>query len=266
MNGESPMIRAGLGIAQRRARDHGQQRDRRRARRACPRARSAGPRASASGVTSGVSSAVAGPSPPSAGSYAPRPVLDELRRDDRQHDRDEDRRADAEVEVGGEVDVRVRRRAGRVVRDLGQDAVERRDQEVHAEARGHAGERGRDAGERVSADALERGRAQGYQHEVAGVGGDARDHAEQDDDERQRAREDTPTSLRISAAISPAASARPTPIITTRMIATAAKLLKFVDERREEEAHAVGGQQALDLRRLRHELVVVGGSGSVGPT
>ena len=39
--------------------------------------------------------------------------------------------------------------------------------------------------------------------------------------------DETPTSLRISAPISPAASARPTPIITTRMIATAAKLLKL---------------------------------------
>ena len=39
--------------------------------------------------------------------------------------------------------------------------------------------------------------------------------------------DETPTSLRISAAISPAASASPTPIITTRMIATAAKFLKF---------------------------------------
>ena len=39
--------------------------------------------------------------------------------------------------------------------------------------------------------------------------------------------DETPTSLRISAAISPAASARPTPIITTRMIATAAKFRKF---------------------------------------
>ena len=37
----------------------------------------------------------------------------------------------------------------------------------------------------------------------------------------------TATSLRISAPISPAASARPTPIITTRMIETAAKLRKL---------------------------------------
>ena len=39
--------------------------------------------------------------------------------------------------------------------------------------------------------------------------------------------EEAATSLRISAPISPAASARPTPIITTRMIATAAKLRKL---------------------------------------
>ena len=41
------------------------------------------------------------------------------------------------------------------------------------------------------------------------------------------ASDETLTSLRISAPISPAASARPTPIITTRMIATAAKLRKL---------------------------------------
>ena len=41
------------------------------------------------------------------------------------------------------------------------------------------------------------------------------------------AADDTLTSFRISAPIRPAASARPTPIITTRMIATAAKLRKF---------------------------------------
>ena len=40
--------------------------------------------------------------------------------------------------------------------------------------------------------------------------------------------DETPTSLRISAPISPAASARPTPIITTSMIATAEKFLKLL--------------------------------------
>ena len=39
--------------------------------------------------------------------------------------------------------------------------------------------------------------------------------------------EETATSFRISAPIRPAASARPTPIITTRMIETAAKLRKL---------------------------------------
>ena len=39
--------------------------------------------------------------------------------------------------------------------------------------------------------------------------------------------DETLTSFRISAPIRPAASARPTPIITTRMIATAAKLRKL---------------------------------------
>ena len=63
-----------------------------------------------------------------------------------EHERDEDRRADPEVQVRGEVDVRAARPgpAG-VVRDLGQHAVERGDQEVHAEARRDAGEGRRDA-------------------------------------------------------------------------------------------------------------------------
>ena len=116
------------------------------------------------------------------------PALDEARRDERQHERDEDRRGDPEEQVRGEVDLRVGvGERGGVVGDLGQHAVERRDQEVHAEARGDAGERRRDAGQRVSPDALERDRPERYQHEVSGVGRDARDHAEQHDDERQRA-------------------------------------------------------------------------------
>ena len=39
--------------------------------------------------------------------------------------------------------------------------------------------------------------------------------------------DETPTSLRISAPMRPAASASPTPIITTRMIVTAEKFLKL---------------------------------------
>ena len=77
--------------------------------------------------------------------------------------------------------------AGGVVRDLGQHAVERRDQEVDAEARRDAREGRRDARQRMTADAQERDGPEGYQHQVAGVGGDAREDAEQHDDERQAA-------------------------------------------------------------------------------
>ena len=83
---------------------------------------------------------------------------------------DQDRRGDAEVEVRGEVDraVQVDERA-RVVRDLGQHPVERSDQEVDPETRGDARECCGHPGERIASDALERGGAQGYQHEVPGV-------------------------------------------------------------------------------------------------
>ncbi len=105
----------------------------------------------------------------------------------RQDDRHEDRRGDAEVEVRREVDraVRVDERAC-VVRDLGQHAVERRDQEVDSEARCDAGERSRHPGERVAPDALERGGAQGYQHEIPGIRGNAREDPDEDDDRRQQ--------------------------------------------------------------------------------
>ena len=63
--------------------------------------------------------------------------------------------------------------------------------------------------------------------------------------------DETPTSLRISAPISPAASASPTPIITTRMIATAAKLRKLSTNDVKRKRTPSTGQQALDLGRLR---------------
>ena len=186
MNGESPMMVPGLGVPQRRARDHRQERDRRRRRRACR----AGVAQAARLVLGRDLCARVLPSSSSALGRVPgsEAALDELRGDEREHDRDEDRRADAEVQVRGDVDVSAS--AGRarrpVVRDLRQHAVERRDQEVHAEARRDACEGGGDAGERMAADAQERRGPEGYQHEVAGIGGDARDDAEQDDDERQR--------------------------------------------------------------------------------
>ena len=116
-------------------------------------------------------------------------------------------------------------------------------------------------------DALEGRGPQGDQHEVPGVGGDARDDAEEDDDEASASPlDETPTSLRISAPISPAASASPTPIITTRMIATAEKFRKFDDERREEVPDPLAGQQALDRRGLGHDGVVASRDGLGRPT
>ncbi len=73
-----------------------------------------------------------------------------------------------------------------VVGDLGQHAVDRRDDQVHAEHRGDAGERRRQSRDRMAAQAQEGGRAQRDQHQVAGVGGDARQHAHRHDDEGDR--------------------------------------------------------------------------------
>jgi hypothetical protein len=60
-------------------------------------------------------------------------------------------------------------RSDRLVGDLGQYAVERRDQKVDPEAGGDAGERRRDPCQGVAPDALERGRPERDQDEIAGV-------------------------------------------------------------------------------------------------
>ena len=75
----------------------------------------------------------------------------------------------------------------RLVRDLGHDPVDRRDQQVDPERRADAGEAGRQTGQRVPAHAVEGGRRQRDQDQVAGVGGDARQDADQHDDERDQA-------------------------------------------------------------------------------
>ncbi len=180
--------------------------------------------------------------------------LDDAHGDERHDDRDQDRRGDAEVQVRGEVDraLGVDERA-RVVRDLGQDAVERRDQEVDAEAGGDARERGRHPGERVAADALERSRTQGYQHEVPGVGGDAREDADEDDDRRQhrlrRDADELPDQRPDQAGGLGEADAdhHHEDDRDRREVA------EVGDERREEEADPVGREEALDRRRLRDD-------------
>jgi hypothetical protein len=193
------------------------------------------------------------------------PALDESRGDDREHDGDEERRCDPEVEVRREVDVRVLvDQRGRIVGDLGQHPVQGRDEEVDPEARGDAGERRRDPGQRIAPDALERDRPERDQHEVAGIGGDARDHAEQDDDEGQRAARghgDEPPDQRPDE---PGRLGQPDADHHHQDDRHRREVAEVVDERGEQVAHAVDRQQALDLRRLGADLVVGGGLGLRG--
>ena len=70
------------------------------------------------------------------------------------------------------------------------------------------------------------------------------------------AADETATSLRISAPIRPEASARPTPIITTRMIATAAKLRKFATNDVNMKRMPSAESEALDRRGLLDDLVL----------
>ena len=78
--------------------------------------------------------------------------------------------------------------------------------------------------------------------------------------------DETPTSLRISAPISPAASARPTPIMTTSMIATAEKFLKLstkdVNRKRMPSPVRRPLTFAVSVLTVRRRGLV----GSVGPT
>ena len=78
-----------------------------------------------------------------------------------------------------------RDQADRLVGDLGDHRVGRRQDEVDAEDRADAGEAGGHAGSGCRPDARERGGAERDQDQVAGVGRDAREHADHDQDERQ---------------------------------------------------------------------------------
>ena len=97
--------------------------------------------------------------------------------------RQQDDRGDREPEVGGQTDRdrRVRRVDG-VVRELGQDRVERLDEHVHGERAGDRGKAGGQSRERMPADAQECDARQRNQHEIAGVRRDARQNAHEDQD------------------------------------------------------------------------------------
>jgi hypothetical protein len=78
--------------------------------------------------------------------------------------------------------------------------------------------------------------------------------------------DETPTNLRISAAIRPAASARPTPTITTRMIATAEKLRKLLTN--DVNRYRMPSPWSRPFTFVVSVTVryACGGTGSVGPT
>ena len=110
--------------------------------------------------------------------------LDHLLGQDRADDAHEDRRGDHEVEVADQRHLaRGIDEPDRVVGHLGEQRVGRRHEEVDEEDRGDAREAGREAGQRMPAEAVEGGAAERHQHQVAGVGGDRRDDAEHHDDE-----------------------------------------------------------------------------------
>ena len=72
--------------------------------------------------------------------------------------------------------------------------------------------------------------------------------------------------MRISAPISPAASARPTPIITTRMIVTAAKLRKLSTNEVNRKRTPLVVSRPWTLATSRSMWYAAGGAASVGPT
>ena len=88
---------------------------------------------------------------------------------------------------------------------------------------------GGEPGERMAPEAEERRRPEGDQDQVAGVARDAREHADQDDDERDRARgRDARRACGSARPSGPAFSATPTPIMATKITATTLKLAKLV--------------------------------------
>ena len=110
----------------------------------------------------------------------------------------------------------------RLVRDLGDDAVDRRDQHVDGEHGADARVGGGEPGERMSAEAEERSRPERDQDEVAGIAGDAREDAEKTMMNVSTRRRDA-DELSDQRPISPAFSATPTPIIATKITATTLK-------------------------------------------
>jgi hypothetical protein len=187
------------------------------------------------------------------------PRLDDLGRDERDHHGQEQRAADPEVEVRDEVDLRLGvDQRGRLVGDVGDHRVGRHDQHVDPERRADRAEAGRDPGQRVAPDAQERGRRQRDQHEVAGVGGDARHDPDEHDDVRQRGRRRDRHELADQAADQARELGDADADHRHEDHADGGEAEEVRHERREHEADAVAGQQALDLEGLPRHGVALG--------
>src|ERR1041385_6624806 len=103
----------------------------------------------------------------------------------------------------------------------------------------------------------ERRRPQGNEHEVARVGSDARDDPEQHDDECQRALRRDADELAYQRGYQPGRLRQADADHHDEDDRHRREVPEVVDERREEVADAVAGEQALDLRRLGDEAVVL---------
>ena len=185
------------------------------------------------------------------------PALDHARGHDAEHEREQDRRSDAEPQVRRQVDRLARRHeVDRLVGDLGEHRVGRRHQQVDAETACDTGERGGHAGERMPADAQEGRGPERDEHEIAGVGGDARDDAEEHDDvgERRgrRRRDELADQCRDEAGALRDAHADHHDEDDPHR----GEAHEVGHERREQVADAVDRQQPLDRHRLGDDLVV----------
>ncbi len=220
------------------------------------------PRESCSGVTPSKVSGWSRSSVPGRGEgrvVGAEPGLDEALTHEGEHDRQHDRRRDAEVQVGRDVDRPSRfHQPDGLVGDLGEHGVGGRDEQVDAEPAGHAGEGRRHAGERIAADAVERSCAERDQHQVAGVRGDARDHAEADDEVGQCARRGDGDQLADQRGNEPRHLRNPHTDHHDEDDPHGREGHEVLHERGEQETDPIGREQALDLGGLGHDLVGLG--------
>jgi hypothetical protein len=185
------------------------------------------------------------------------PLGDPLRHE-RNDDGHEDRRSDREPEVGGEIDRLVRIDDGdRLVGHFGEQTVERCQQDVHCEAGTDAGIRSGESSKRMTSHAQIRSGGKRNEDEVAGVSGDARQPADEDDDERQQLLRSNLDELanerRHQAGLLGNADADH----CHEHDGDDAEASEVVHEGREDEPDAIGAQQTAYRRRLLVDFEVL---------